>query len=541
MTTTPGAPARIDSTVLRERLADGHELALIDVRDGGPFSRAHLLVASSLPLSLLEVRAPMLLPRRSVRIVVTDEAGAPEGPASRAAERLLAYGYTDVAVHSDALAGWRAEGHEVFSGTNVPSKAFGEHVEHACETPRIEPSQLERWRAEGREVVVVDSRPLEEFRMVSIPGASDCPGAELVLRVPAIVKSSETIVVVNCAGRTRSIIGAQSLRNAGLPNPVYALRNGTMGWHLAGLRTDHGREVMVAEPDGEALARACSLADGVARRWGVRFVDPDGLARMRGETDRTTYVFDVRLPDAYAAGHLPGSLNAPGGQLVQATDTFAAVRNARIVLVDRHGVQAVMTAHWLGQMGWRDVHVLRGGLDGELETGPGRVAVLGEARLTAPSIAVDALAAAVHDRSVRVVDVGDSYGYRLARIPGSCYAMRSGLARALARFPPTTALVLTCGDGRLARHAAQDAIELGFARARWLRGGRAAWRDAGQATEACASDEDPLLLTATDDMWYPPWARASGIEQAMQQYLTWEVDLLEQLAREPYLKFTVPA
>jgi rhodanese-related sulfurtransferase len=541
MTTTLPTIPRVGSAELRERLADGGELALIDVRDGGPFSRSHLLVASSLPLSQLEVRAPMLLPRRSVRIVLTDDHGAADGPAERAAALLSSHGYTDVSVHAGGLAGWRDAGHEVFSGTNVPSKAFGEHVEHACETPRIEPTQLEQWRAEGREVVVVDSRPLEEFRMVSIPGASDCPGAELVLRVPALVKSPETIVVVNCAGRTRSIIGAQSLRNAGLPNPVYALKNGTMGWHLAGLRTDHGREDTVAEPEGEALAQAQSLAGAVARRWGVRFVDLDGLARMRDQSDRTTYIFDVRLPEAYAAGHLPGSLNAPGGQLVQATDTFAAVRNARIVLVDRHGVQAVMTAHWLGQMGWSDVHVLRGGLEGGLERGAARVAALGEARLTAPEIGVEALAAAVHARSVLVVDVGDSYGYRLARIPGSAYAMRSGLARAIARFPASTSLVFACNDGRLARYAAQDALELGFTRARWLKGGRAAWRDAGQATEACAGDDDPLLLTATDDMWYPPWARASGIEQAMQQYLTWEVDLLDQLAREPYLKFAVPA
>jgi len=142
---------------------------------------------------------------------------------------------------------------------------------------------------------------------------------------------------------------------------------------------------------------------------------------------------------------------------------------------------------------------------------------------------------------VVVVDVGDSYGYRLARIPGSCYAMRSGLAGALARFPVTTSTVFVCGDGRLARHAAQDAIGLGFTRARWLAGGRVAWRGAGQRTEPCAGDGDPLLLTATDDMWYPPWARASGVEEAMQQYLTWEVDLLDQLAREPYLKFAVPA
>lgn len=534
----PLTAPRIDAATLRGRLADGREIALVDVRDGGPFARCHLLTASSLPLASIELRAPLLMPRRDVRIVAMDADGAAGGEADRAAALLGRYGYADVSVLDGGLAGWQAAGHEVFSGTNVPSKAFGEHVEHVFDTPRIEPTQLERWRAEGRDVVVFDSRPLDEYRQVSIPGAADCPGAELVLRVPGQVRSPDTIVVVNCAGRTRSILGAQSLRNAGLPNPVYALKNGTMGWHLAGLKTDRGRENLVEEPAGDALDRARAMAADVARRWGVRFVDRGTLERMRAESDRTTYVFDVRLPEAYAAGHLPGSLNAPGGQLVQATDTFAAVRNARIVLVDRHAVQAPMTAHWLAQMGWRDVHVLRGGLDGPLELGAARVPALGEAALSARPIDVAGLADALSRGAVRSIDVGDSYGYRNGRIPGSAYAMRSRLADALEALPWDVPLVFCCNDGRLARHAAQDAIALGRGDVRWLEGGRAAWRATGRPLEPCPGDADPLLLTATDDMWYPPWAHRDDVEAAMRQYLTWEVDLLKQLEREPYLAFT---
>jgi hypothetical protein len=41
-------------------------------------------------------------------------------------------------------------------------------------------------------------------------------------------------------------------------------------------------------------------------------------------------------------------------------------------------------------------------------------------------------------------------------------------------------------------------------------------------------------------MWYPPWARGDDVEAAMRQYLTWEVDLLKQLEREPYLRFAAP-
>jgi len=528
----------IESTTLRSWLGDGAEIALIDVRDGGPFSRSHLLLASNIPLAQLEVRIPALLPRRDVRLVLVDDG---DGSCERAAFKLSSHGYTGLHILSGGVAAWLAAGYELFSGTNVPSKAFGEMVEHAHETPRIEPQELKRWQVEGRDIVVVDARPLDEYRIVSIPGAADCPGAELVLRIPGLLRSPATTVVVNCAGRTRSIIGCQSLRNAGLPNPVVALKNGTMGWELAGFPAEHGRDNMVSEPVGSALEAALALADVVAKRHQVSFVTLAQVRAMQAQADRTTYVFDVRLADAFVAGHLPGSLNAPGGQLVQATDTFAPVRGARIVLVDQHAVQSVMTAHWMRQMGWLDVHVLRDGLAGPLEVGPVAIPCLGESGLTAPMLEASALRPLLDAGAsgTRVIDVGESYWYRAGRIPGSFYAMRSRLLDALGRFEVHTPLVFVCADGRVSRYAAQDAMDAGWSNVRVLAGGRAAWRAAGLPVERCTGDDDPLLLTPTDDMWYPPYARRTGVQEAMQQYLTWEVNLLQQLEREPYLRFNL--
>src|SRR3954451_5610960 len=200
---------------------------------------------------------------------------------------------------------------------------------------------------------------------MTIPGAFDCPGAELVYRVPDRVPSPDTLVVVNCAGRTRSIIGAQSLRNAGLPNPVIALENGTMGWELAGLELARGREDALPPPSPEGLAQARALADKGAERSGSRRIDDAALARFESEADRRTlFVFDVRGPDEYETGHFASARSAPGGQLVQATDAYMATRNARIVLVDGDGVRGVMTGSWLVQMGWPEVYVLDGGVGG---------------------------------------------------------------------------------------------------------------------------------------------------------------------------------
>ena len=229
----------ITSHELRAMLADGGELALIDLREELPFSERHLLWARSVPLSRLELRILQLVPRRTTRIVLCDDG---DGLCERAAAVLAAGGYTDVSTLAGGVAAWAAAGHEVFSGVNVPSKAFGEFIEHVSATPSISADELDRLMRAGTDMVVLDSRPFDEYQRVSIPTATNVPGAELVLRVRDIAPSPQTLVVVNCAGRTRSIIGAQSLINAGLPNKVVALRNGTMGWQLAGFRCDSGND-----------------------------------------------------------------------------------------------------------------------------------------------------------------------------------------------------------------------------------------------------------------------------------------------------------
>src|SRR4051794_38807107 len=356
---------------VKAMLRDGDEIALLDVREEGVFSEdGHPFFANSVPLSRLELMIRDLVPRKGTRLVVLDGGG--EHLAERAAAKLERMGYDDVAVMAGGSKGWGAAGFELFTGVNVPSKAFCELVEHRCETPHIAAAELKRRLDSGEEILIVDSRPIGEFRNMSIPGAFDCPGAELVYRVPDRVRSPDSLVVVNCAGRTRSIIGAQSLRNAGIANPVMALENGTMGWELAGLDLARGREDSLPPPSPEGLAKARALADKVAGRFGIKRIDDATLARFEGESDRRTlYVFDVRSPEEYEAGHLAMARSAPGGQLVQATDVYMAMRNARIVLVDDDGVRAVMTGSWLVQMGWPEVCVLADGLAGR-KLVPGR-------------------------------------------------------------------------------------------------------------------------------------------------------------------------
>jgi rhodanese-related sulfurtransferase len=320
------AARRVDAQTLRRMLDDRDELAIVDVREELIFSQNHLLHARSIPLSRLELLFAALVPRRGTRIVLCDDN---DGAAECAATILAGAGYDNVAILDGGMASWPKARFELFSGVNVPSKAFGEFIEHSSHTPSIAPEELARMMADETNMTVLDSRPFDEYFRVSIPSAINVPGAELVLRARDAAPSPDTTIVVNCAGRTRSIIGAQSLINAGIPNKVIALRNGTMGWSLAGFTCDAGKEQRAPAVSAAGLAAAREAAARVVRRFCIKHIDRATLERWKTESQqRSLYLLDVRDPSEYVAGHLEGAISAPGGQLVQATDQYVGTLRA---------------------------------------------------------------------------------------------------------------------------------------------------------------------------------------------------------------------
>jgi rhodanese-related sulfurtransferase len=512
----------IPAAAVKAMLDDGTELALIDVREELAFSQNHLLWARSVPLSRLELRFARLVPRLTTRIVLCDDN---DGLVERAAGILTKAGYTNLSCLDGGIAAWAKAGFVLFSGVHVPSKAFGEFVEHNSGTPSVSASELDALMRNGANVKVLDSRPFDEYSRISIPAGINVPGAELVLRVRDIVLSPDTTIVVNCAGRTRSIIGAQSLINAGVPNKVVALRNGTMGWHLAGFTCDSGKAARFPNVSDRGLAWAKPAAEAVARKFGVERIDGAALERFRADTMRTLYVLDVRDPREYAAGHFPGAVSAPGGQLVQATDIYAGTLGARIVLSDDKEVRALMTASWLKQMGWKDVFVLP---QAGTEKSEPAIVALGEMPTDSD---VDYSALLAID-NVTIVDLSTSPHYKRGHIPGAWFAIRGRLEHAFKTIDLHGELVLTSEDGMLAGLAVAEARALTTLPVRWLKGGNAAWIAAGfPLSTAEKMADDPV------DVWLKPYERANDSEAAMNAYLSWEVDLLERIKQDGTTRF----
>ncbi|MDP9899849.1 rhodanese-related sulfurtransferase [Variovorax ginsengisoli] len=523
---------------VRQHLLDRTEIALLDVREEDPFAQEHPLWAANLPLSRIELDAWRRIPRRDTLIVVYGEHDGVD-LAPLAIDRLVALGYTQVRRLDGGLAGWRAAGGELFRDVNVPSKSFGELVEHERHTPSLSAQEVKALIDAHADMVVLDARRFDEYQTMSIPGATSVPGAELVLRARALAPDPKTQVIVNCAGRTRSIIGTQSLVNAGLPNPVAALRNGTIGWKLAGQQLDHGATRQAPAPSAAQQAAAQADARHVAERAGVRWIALDALSTLEAP-GRTVYRFDVRTPEEYEAGHLEGFANAPGGQLVQETDHQAPVRGARIVLADDDGVRAAMSASWLAQMGW-DVHVVATPTRSAFSVcGPATATHAPEPEVTELSPAELAQWLAESPSTVAVIDVTTSANHVKRHIPGAWFAIRAQLAQALERIPDVPRHVLTCGSSLLARFAARDLRALLDARGSdtqvyVLTGGNVAWFAAGLPSEA----GEQRLATARTDRYRRPYEGTDAPAEAMQAYLDWEFGLVAQLARDGTHHFRV--
>lgn len=508
-------------------LSDGGEIALVDVREELIFSRNHLLLARSIPLSRFELKFAALVPRRGTRVVLCDD---DDGLAGRAAAILSRNGYTNVAVLDGGVAAWTAAGFELFSGVNVPSKAFGEFIEHANNTPSISAAELEQLIGEGADIAVLDSRPFDEYARVSIPTAINVPGAELVLRAREVAPSAKTTIVVNCAGRTRSIIGAQSLINAGLPNKVVALRNGTMGWSLAGFTCDSGKNRRAPGVSARTLEWARQAAQRVADRCGVTVIDRVKLDALRADGERTVYLFDVRDPAEYLAGHMPGAVSAPGGQLVQATDQYVGTLSACLVLVDDAEVRALITASWLRQMGWRDVFVLAAS---GTDTSSQAIPMLDTDSRAGAELDLGEFGELFARNGATVVDLSPSRDYLREHIPDAWFAIRTRLDRALQKIPLRGTLVLTSEDGIVARLAVAEAEALTGGPVRFLAGGNAAWKAAGYELSA-----EPLMADEAADQWRKPYERSGDVTAAMKEYLAWEIDLLPRIARDGLVKFS---
>jgi rhodanese-related sulfurtransferase len=516
----------INASDLSTLLSTGTSHALLDVRELAAYQRGHIYRATSLPRRLLEAKLPRLVTALATPIVLYDDDGRVAAPAEKT---LSAMGYTDVRVLEGGLQAWKAAGGRLVQGLNVPSKVFGEQALHEFRTPEITCPELKEKIDRGERMVLVDSRTPEEYHRVCIPGATSMPGAELVLRISELVDDPEVPIVVHCGGRTRSFIGAETLRRMNLPNPIVALKNGTMGWELEGFEPERGATRWAPAVSSRSRGIGEAAAQRVAKEDGIAFVDPKAVqAALAKRAEDNVFFLDVRTIDEYKACHPVGAVWAPGGQVIQATDEYIGVRDCTVFLTCDGIVRSVMTASWLKRMGFTRVRVLWGGIDawigagGPSDVGMPASAPFGydAARARVKTVSARALDEELSEGDAPlVIDVDESDAYAAGHVPGAVWLCKSRLElTAPTAIGAGRSVVVTCTDGVMSTLSVAALESAGVGPVRVLDGGKRAWAAANLTAETGATK----LGDEADDVVLKPYQRG---RDAMEAYLRWETDL----------------
>lgn len=507
----------------------GRAFALIDVRGHGEFRRGHILGATSLPRRMIEFRMRELVSFSGTPIVLCDEDGRRASLAAKTLERMR---YSDVAVLEGGLSKWVESGYNTELEMNTLSKIFGEKVFSEWRVPEVTAQELNEKLRRGEDVTIIDVRTHEEHRVSCIPGAINIPGGELALRISEAVTDPSRPIVVHCAGRTRSIIAAATLQKLGFQN-AFALKNGTMGWELAGLELQHGAKTSVASPSHVSISESEVLVSGMAGSQGIQRLSIEDLKDVQSRRDgENVYLIDVRTREEYISGHMPGFQWFPGGQAVQQADELIAVPDGKIIFACDGRIRSTFAAYWFRELGYPHVYTVDGGVKAwtvrglHVEVGMQGLVPFGleDARARVKLLSPIKFNLAVEEDKLTLIFVGTSQNFADGHIPNSHWLPRDWLELRVSGLIPSnhTPIGVTCSDGLSSPLAAVTLMDLGYESVKVLEGGVEAWRNVGLPTSQGSGELDGTV----DDVL--PFIGTRMSREEMLRYLVWEEKLAER-------------
>lgn len=508
--------------------------ALIDVREMGEFNLGHIPYASPAPRGDLEWRIGELVPSRTVLVILYCEDGRRSTLAAGTLEKL---GYCDVRYLAGGLEAWRAAGQPTVEGWGTPSREYGEKVALEAGIPEITPQEVIGRQKQGERFIILDSRTVAEYEQGHLPGAYSVPLDQLPLEVGDLVDQVDPLtVVVNCAGRTRSILGAHVLRRMGL-SKVAALRNGTTAWQWRGYPLEHGFDPRSGYvPSLESRVAAEQFADRVRSEDQLQSLQPKDLQVLQ-QSGELHYVIDVRQPAEYAAGHIPGAIPGQSAVALFFMEQIVGVRGAPIVMTCDGRVRAILAASLYRRMGYPRVLFLDGGTAAWAQAG--LPLTTGQSERSVPGLhearaRVAAVAPAELERRLRstpapiILDVRGSGDYAMGHLPGARWLSRGYLELRVADLVPDRriSLVTVCNDGVRSALAAATLLDIGYSDVTVLEGGVSAWEALGFPLEEGLNNAPVTLDEARGDA--DPFRRRGVLartREEMEKFLLWEENL----------------
>ena len=510
---------------LLDLITSSSNFCLLDIRSKAEFNEKHILGSSSIPRSDLEFQLPRLIPYKQTKIILND---SDSKRSFYSVAQLSHMGYLNVLVLEGGLDKWIADGYSYTEGMNVPSKTFGEQVLHTDDPPEITPEELFEMMENGEKLLLIDTRTPEEYSRATMPNSINIPNGELINRVPQLDKEFDGQIIIHCGGRTRSIIGASLMHTLGYKD-IISLKDGTMGWLLAGYELQYDNDVedfVDTTPDFKKLAQ--ELAENMRKQNSIQTIDHVELKNLFNQNiENNIYFIDVRTESEYKESHLSEFDWMAGGQLIQRTDETVAMKNARVILVCNDMTRSTVAAYWLKRMGYDNIQVVLGGMN-ECSSNEFKFSSeFSKPNVDLPvnykSISTNELLNSINNNENQtILFLGNSANYNEGHIEKSYWLPKDWLEMYIQIVVPNNndKVVLVCNDELRSALSTKILDDLGYSNTVVLSGGLEAWK----------SNNLPLTTKSDNKYDYPDdvFVHPLGNRELMLKYLTWEKALVQE-------------
>jgi len=515
---------KITPKTVKSWISDKKEVAFIDVREIGQHTNGHPFFSISIPYSLFEINIKILVPNKKTRVILIDNNDGISNLAYEAAHQM---GYSNISIIEGGIEEWVSKGYKLFDGVNVPSKSFGELIEKHFHTPSITAMELDQKQKNNDNYIVIDGRPFEEYKKMSIPNSICCPNAELAYRVTSYVKDTNTEIIINCAGRTRSIIGAQTLIDFGIKNKVRALENGTQGWFLSDFILDHNKNeiINISPNDIELEALQHKILKSI-KKHNIDLIDFPKAQKLILNENKSTFIFDVTNSNKNKSK----IRHVPGGQLVQATDKYIGVWNASLILVDDGDlIRAGTSAVWLKKMGYK-VYILN---EGSINTK--KLKFKNEVFFKDKKLNILKFESLINLKNVTLYDIRSSEDFMKLRIKKSIWLNRTNLRKEIIKKNHHVVIITDKIDKASLIVNDIEEKNLGCLISVYN------WKEDEFKNHLDIIDNKPKLFSKKDciDFNFHTHKRHKGNKNHAKQYLKWEVDLINKMDEQELLFFKI--
>jgi len=240
---------------------------------------------------------------------------------------------------------WKKQKFPLWAGEYTFSKAFGEWIEITSNIKNLYAKELYKIHKKNHNYLQIDARPKKEFEKFSLPQSVQCSGGEL----PCFINNKENLrknFIVHCAGRTRSIIAYQTLKDFNFKNKKYVLNGGTQNWVLNGFDRKFKNQSKIKSTKIN-YKDDLKLAHSIAKKFKI-----PSTQTMNKQTNSYNFQINSEIKNFKK---IPGWKQVDATTLIQSTDKFISSTNTRVLIFSNIPSSAVFAVIWLRRMGYQAI------------------------------------------------------------------------------------------------------------------------------------------------------------------------------------------